>query len=77
MSAPRGVDVEIYEHPPLTGTAAHLGVIKPTYIRINGVDCLTPDGKPAVVEGLLDKKNVCTCTVTLFVRSLKVHGGSE
>ena len=69
---PRGADIEIYEPE-----ANELGVIKPTYLRINGVDILTPEGCPAKVEGLVDLKNCATVTVTMFARSIKVYGGDD
>lgn len=69
---PRGADIEIYEPE-----AHDLGVIKPTYLRINGVDILTPEGCPAKVEGLVDPKNCATVTVTMFARSIKVYGGAD
>jgi hypothetical protein len=68
----RAVDLELYEYPPLPADW-RIGVIKPNRIRINGVECVTPDGAPFVIEGLLDKKKSLTATMTLFVRSLKVH----
>lgn len=69
----RGIDLEIYEWPPLEGGPAELGVIKPNRIRINGVECVTREGVPVVIDGLLDKSKALTATMTIFVRSLKVH----
>lgn len=71
----RGIDLEIYEDGPLA--CNDLGVIKPTKIRINGVECITPDGCPVWISGLVDHTQPLTATMTVFVRSLKVHGTSE
>lgn len=70
---PRGADIEIYD-PDDPGDT---GVIRPNFLRINGVDILTPEGCPVKVEGLVDLKNYATVTVTMFARSIKVHGGDD
>lgn len=67
---PRGIDLEIFEIVK-DGEGA-LGIIRPNCIRINGADCLTPQDSVVEVRGLLDG-GLLTATVTLFVRSLKVH----
>lgn len=74
----RGIDLEIYED--VTGYAEDvdaLGIIKPTGIRINGVECLTPEDAPVRINGLVDKTQALTAVMTLYVRSLKVHAVSE
>lgn len=68
----RAIDLEIYESPPIPADWP-LGIIKPNRIRINGVECVTPEDMPVRVMGLVDKKHPLTATITLFVRSLKVH----
>jgi hypothetical protein len=72
---PRAIDLEVYE---LIDDAPN-GIIKPGRIRINGVECLTPERKPAVIEGLMDgyKGDGLTVTLTLYVRSLTVHAQSS
>lgn len=70
----RAVDLEIYEE-----IDPEVPIIKPNRIRINGVECLTPDNAPVLVEGLIDKTKPLTATITVFIRSLRVHavGGHE
>lgn len=66
---PHGVDVEIYE--PIQPGDAEIGVIKPYFIKINGVDVLTTT-EPTVLSDI-SRRNAFTMKVELFVRSLKVH----
>lgn len=67
----RGIDLEIYGLPDTHG------VIKPNMVRINGVECLTPEDAPVKINGLVDKTQALTATMTVYVRSLSVHGTSE
>lgn len=67
----RGVDLVVYEP---VDEPNQFGAIKPYCIEINGVEILTPDEKPVVIEGLVDKSTCTTATVTMFVRSLDVRG---
>lgn len=71
--SPRGVDLVVYE-PVVEEDENCFGVIKPYCIEINGVEVLTSDDVPVVIEGLVDKSKALTATVKLFVRSLDVRG---
>lgn len=70
---PRPVDLEIYEPSTLHPDLPDWAPIKPYRLKINGVEVLTPDYSPVVVEGLVDKHNCATATIKVFVRSLQVY----
>lgn len=71
-----GVDLEIWEAPPINKPGADRWIpIKPTRLKINGVEVLVPDEAPVQLNGLVDKHACATATITVFVNSLKVHGG--
>lgn len=70
-NVPSAIDLEIYEpandHP-------NWAPIRPTHIRINGVECLTPTDHSTVIHPTLDK-SCLLATITVFVKSLKVYEG--
>lgn len=72
----RGVDLEIFESPSVQSKNPDANgwiPIKPTRLKINGVEVLTPDEAPVQLNGLVDKSKCATATITVFVNSLKVH----
>ena len=69
------VDVELIDYLPEDYPAAY--PIKPMYIRINGINCLTSgdEGEGVIVHPMLgDERGPLKVTVTLFAASLKVYG---
>lgn len=65
---PSAAVVEFYDGP-----SAYLPgfPVKPMFVRVNGVDCVTT--RPAEVRGLGDMREPCTVTMTFAVRSLIAH----
>jgi hypothetical protein len=73
----RGVDLEIWE--PAKNA---LGIIAPYRFKINGVEVLgpdrNPDGSSTIIKlGDVSRKEGLTATMTVFVRSLTIHGGEN
>lgn len=73
---PMGIDIEIWDDNYYSTAESPLGVILPRRLKINGVEVLTPEGKP-IIENIspLDGKNALSATLNVFVRSLTIRGG--
>lgn len=72
---PSAVDIEIWEK---SAEYAPLGVRAPSRVKLNGVDVLMPDvtpENPSLIQlGHVSRHESLTATLTVFVRSLVIHG---
>jgi hypothetical protein len=62
-----GADVEIWEQ-----CTQNQAVLKPSRIRINGIEVLMAD-EPYVIHPV-GKSHAAKVTVTMFIRTLSIHG---